>query len=433
MEDVAAFKLLPDTLEVAPRQDMLWICGMWLKNKVQVGWSGFLDSISTTSRMSNEISSMMPLPFANLDLGNNSSTIYTSLLFAAEHSKKYNQSSCIVTFDQPLYDKAVEIVLTANDENPVASVIVRVGGFHLLMSFMNAIVTIMSGSGIEALWEIIYSSNTIVHMMSGHAYTRGLRAHFLTQLAIAVICFEKMKLTEETIREVTESYDALLCDKKKIAYIAELKHLSDLVASTDAELASLAADSRTVMLWVQYNRQVDTTRLFIRAGRCGDWKLHLYAVQQMLPYLHAAGQLHYAKNARMYMQEISNLEKKLTPSQYHRFVVDGCFTVRRSDKHWCGIWSNMTIEQVLTRAMKCTGDLTHGRDSSDATLNRLVNAMAVSSAVSMAIEMFTGVVSTSSEQYVDLHQARQERDYNDAKKSCHGFDYVIQFTDHPVL
>ena len=39
--------------------------------------------------------------------------------------------------------------------------------------------------------------------MSGHAYARGLLAHFLKQLAIAVICLEKMKLTEETIREVT--------------------------------------------------------------------------------------------------------------------------------------------------------------------------------------------------------------------------------------
>ena len=65
--------------------------------------------------------------------------------------------------------------------------------------------------------------------------------------------------------------------------------------------------------------------------------------------------------------------------------------------------------------------------------NRWVNAMAVSSSVSMAIEVFIGVVSTSSEQHVDLHQARQAHDYNDAKKSCHCFDYVIQFTDHPLL
>ena len=138
-----------------------------------------MDSISTASRMSYEMSSVMTLPCANLDPGN-PSTIYTPLLFAAEHSKKYNQSSCIVTFDQLLYAKAMEIVLTANDENPVASVIVRLGGFHLLMSFMGPIGTIMSGSGIEALWEIIYSSNTVVYMMSGHANAMGLRANFLT-------------------------------------------------------------------------------------------------------------------------------------------------------------------------------------------------------------------------------------------------------------
>ena len=117
-----------------------------------------------------------------------------------------------MTFDQPLYAKAMEIILTANDENPVASVIVRLGGFYLLMSFIG---TIMSGSRIESLWEIIYYSNTVAHM-SGHAYARGLRAHFLIQIAIAVICLEKMNLTEETIREVTESYDALLCDERRL-------------------------------------------------------------------------------------------------------------------------------------------------------------------------------------------------------------------------
>ena len=395
-EDVTLLNLRPDTLEVARRQDMLWICGMWLKNKAQPGWSGFMDSTSTASRMSYEMSGVLPLPFANLDPGN-PSTIYTSLLFAAEHSKKYNQSNCIVTFDQPLYAKAMDIVMGADKKNPVASVVVRLGGFHLLMSFMGAIGTIMSGSGIEAVWETIYSSNTVVHMMSGHAYARALRAHFLTQLAIAVICLEKSILSEDTVRDVTTSYDALLRDDVKITDIAELKHLRDMVASMDAKLTSLSSDSRTAKLWVQYYHQVDIIRIFIRAERCGDWKLHLYAVQQMLPYLHAAGHLHYAKSAHMYLQEMNKLEQILTPSHYQRFVVDGCFTVRRSDKHWSGVWSDMTIEQVLMRAMKCTGGLTHGRGLSDATLNRLVNAMAVSTAVSTAVEVFTGVVSTSSE------------------------------------
>ena len=74
-----------------------------------------------------------------------------------------------------------------------------------------------------------------------------------------------------------------------------------VVAFMNAELTSLAAVSRTAKLWVQFYRQVDIIHLFIRAERCGDWKLHLYAVQQMLPYLHATGHLHYAEYAHMYL------------------------------------------------------------------------------------------------------------------------------------
>ena len=33
----------------------------------------------------------------------------------------------------------------------------------------------------------------------------------------------------------------------------------------------------------------------------GDWHLHLYAVKQMLLYLHAAGHLHYAKSVHLYV------------------------------------------------------------------------------------------------------------------------------------
>ena len=49
------------------------------------------------------------------------------------------------------------------------------------MLFMGAVGTIMAGSGIEEIWETVYAPNTVDHMLTGHAYARGLHAHFLTQ------------------------------------------------------------------------------------------------------------------------------------------------------------------------------------------------------------------------------------------------------------
>ena len=71
----------------------------------------------------------------------------------------------------------------------------------------------------------------------------------------------------------------------------------------------------------------------------------------------------------------------------------------------------MTIEQVLRRTIKATGGLTHGRGMSNATISTWVNAMAICSTVSSAVEIFAGVTSTSSEQHIDLQQSRQKRDH----------------------
>lgn len=85
---------------------------------------------------------------------------------------------CIVTFDQPLYAKAVEMVFSAAPTDPMSKIFVRLGGFHLLMSFLGSIGFIMAGSGLEEAMETIYAPRAVVHIMNGHAYERAVRAHF---------------------------------------------------------------------------------------------------------------------------------------------------------------------------------------------------------------------------------------------------------------
>ena len=42
----------------------------------------------------------------------------------------------------------------------------------------------MGGSGLEALWETVYASNSVTHMLTGHAYTSALHAYFISAAAI---------------------------------------------------------------------------------------------------------------------------------------------------------------------------------------------------------------------------------------------------------
>ena len=84
-----------------------------------------------------ERSIIVTLPFINLNQSN-LSALYTALCFAQAQCEKHGLQVCPVTFDQPLYIKAAEIVASAQD---LDKVVVRLGGFHLLrrMSYLGSI------------------------------------------------------------------------------------------------------------------------------------------------------------------------------------------------------------------------------------------------------------------------------------------------------
>ena len=97
--------------------------------------------------------------------------IYSTLLFIQEQAKILNIVTPFITFDQPLLLKTVEITKSKS-----TNVVCKLGGFHLLMKT-------------SELFHVVYRSATAVHMMSGKAYTRALRAHFLVQSALELITF----------------------------------------------------------------------------------------------------------------------------------------------------------------------------------------------------------------------------------------------------
>ena len=72
------------------------------------------------------------LPFINLN-PSDISTIYTALSFAQKECEKYNIKFAPVTFDQPLYIKAADIILALDD---LKNLVLRLEGFHLVMSYM---------------------------------------------------------------------------------------------------------------------------------------------------------------------------------------------------------------------------------------------------------------------------------------------------------
>ena len=53
-----------------------------------------------------------------------------------------------------------------------------------MMSFIGSIGTMMKGSGLEEALGSVYSTNTVIHMLSGKAFSMALRGHFLIEAAL---------------------------------------------------------------------------------------------------------------------------------------------------------------------------------------------------------------------------------------------------------
>ena len=122
---------------------------------------------------------------------------YSTLNFVCSEAKRH-QVTPILTFDQPLWWKAVTIVSTEPAGSDLHSMVLRLGGFHVLMSFLGCIGHVMKGSGFQDLLEIVYSQNTVVHMISGKAIARAVRGHFLVDSALhALIMKEAYKTSHE--------------------------------------------------------------------------------------------------------------------------------------------------------------------------------------------------------------------------------------------
>lgn len=161
----------------------------------------------------------------------------------------------------------------------------------------------------------------------------------------------------------------------------------------------------TAELWLQYFNFVMLAIRYIEAERLGNWHLHLYCVQQMLPVYHSAGRSNYVKAIQVCLQEMSKLQDIMDPEEYRMFT-EGQFTVRRTEKAWAGIWTDMTIEQMLMRTIHTGAQgLSHGRGMTSNVMTRFLEFMPYAIEIMNQLEEYLNIQWESSDQHVDVTPA----------------------------
>lgn len=151
-------------------------------------WNGYMQSVHKGPHPGK--AAVVYLPFINLP-ASDETCINSTLHYVAEQSRKCDVVP-ILTFDQPLYWKARKLIANAPVGSMISSFVLRLGGFHTLMSFLGAIGHLMEGSGLQEIMQLIYAPDTVHHLLSGKAYSRASRAHMIISSALHMILFQEI-------------------------------------------------------------------------------------------------------------------------------------------------------------------------------------------------------------------------------------------------
>ena len=82
-------------------------------------------------------------------------TMKTAMLEATRLTSLTGQQWTIFTIDQQLYKVAFRIIW--QDQDALTNFVLRLGGMHMLMSFVGAIGTPMAGSGLEEILKSTFA------------------------------------------------------------------------------------------------------------------------------------------------------------------------------------------------------------------------------------------------------------------------------------
>ena len=118
-------------------------------------WSGYMTDISSGDYPGQSAVSLLPITDLN---PSDMTCIYSTLKFVESQAEDLGINTPVITFDHPLWIKASEIIKAKS-----LNMVCKLGGFHLLMSFLSSIGTLMKASGLEEAMEQVYGKNTVPH------------------------------------------------------------------------------------------------------------------------------------------------------------------------------------------------------------------------------------------------------------------------------
>ena len=381
-------------------------------------WSGFNASVACTAVQPVTRIAYLPLiPESPTDGAVVGEVIQRCVLMARSHG----QSHCILTCDQAMYAKAVQVMSQKRDAYP--EVVLRMGSFHTILSFLGVIGKRFADGGLSDLLVDagVVGPSACRAALSGKHYNRAIRMHKLAFEALWQCRWEVFERTlehaenggdlqhiEDAICALRDSgiYDAASMATKSSAF-AVLK--ADYCRSSQQE----ASKPSMASYWLSYLEMISLLLQFIRATRTGDWNLHLACVRKLLPWFYAYDHQHYARYLTMYWCDMVRLPD--TNPSASEALKAGDFTATRSSKSFAKVPVDQTIEQTFNRDSKTPGGIV-GFSRNKGAVERWVLTAHECAAVTSACYSLAGLDrDNSSTTHKDSTKHRMTRDQHDVE------------------
>ncbi|VDI83953.1 Hypothetical predicted protein [Mytilus galloprovincialis] len=154
------------------------------------------------------------------------------------------------------------------NESDLKHIVLRLGGFHIEMSFLGSIGRLTAGSGLHEVLEPVYASNAVNHMLSGKAVSRAVRGFMMVENALHILLMKgalrvSLPSAHETDTEADSSesdeigeracelYDRFFAGEETTKSVEQSSIFSAICTKLVATKEKLCK-SRTSSLWLNF-------------------------------------------------------------------------------------------------------------------------------------------------------------------------------------
>jgi hypothetical protein len=351
----------PHTLSVQSAVKSLWIFSRVYVNQCLSipQWSGWISKIcddGTPTTQSN-IGYMAPILHPITDYA----TVQKCLMTSMEVSKSLNQKYTFVTMDLAAAKIAYDIIWDNTDK--FSTIVLNLGPFHTMCSYMGALGKMMVGSGFEEvlLQSTLCASGSIDQVVSGKHYNRAIRVHQRMMEAIERMLLDIFSTSCESVNfsdfadnmasssefPNAETFAQTLSDESFLLLAEEYENFKNKVRQ-----GSLG---KTAQFWMSYCDCVWTLLTFQMAVKTNDLLAYIATLRDMCGLLFSSNHLNYAKYLPVYYMSLLDLESSHPGAS--KLLQENGFTAARSSIPGCRNAIDLTIEQTINRSAKTAGGI----------------------------------------------------------------------------